>query len=188
MLAVLVTVIGLSAVKPYSWPELHRHAQHQAANVAAGQYPRRTPERNVDYERYKAWCKARGLTNHDYVLRYVQWRDGAAVEPALAPYELTDGIEHWILWHHPSRLPGDHPLDPKEEDALATRLLAQEGVNLPPNHIQSFQNVPSLRSIPTIAHSHVFIRRAHGDSVAVDMLAAARRRWRDRSPWLTQKP
>mmetsp|Transcript_8895 Transcript_8895/g.23602 ORF Transcript_8895/g.23602 Transcript_8895/m.23602 type:complete len:111 (+) Transcript_8895:27-359(+) len=86
--------LASAAFAPYGWMQLQSHAREQAANVAQGLYPRRTPERNEDYERYKAWCIARGLTNHDYVLRYVAWRSGAAIEPALAPYELSGGIEH----------------------------------------------------------------------------------------------
>ena len=174
-----------AALAPYNWSQLQTHAKSQAAFVEAGQYPRRTPELNADYDRYKAWCEARGVTNHDYVLRYVQWREGAAIEPALAPYELTEGIEHWILWHHPSHVPGDRELDPQQEDQLALELLALEHVHPARHQVLSFQNVPSLRSIPTIAHSHVFLR-ARPASATAAALANVRRRWRERSPWLSR--
>ena len=32
--------------------------------------------------------------------------DGAAFEPNIVPYEVAAGIEHWVLWHHPKRVPG----------------------------------------------------------------------------------
>ena len=38
-------------------------------------------------------------------------RRRVALEPALAPYLLADGLEHWILWHHPDELAGDAALD-----------------------------------------------------------------------------
>ena len=178
----LVAAAGLA---PYNWSQLQAHARNQAAFVEAGLYPRRTQERNADYDRYKAWCEARGLSNHEYVLRYVAWTQGAALEPALAPYELTEGIEHWILWHHPAEVPGDRELDPRREEQLALKLLALERVHPAAHQILSFQNVPSLRSIPTIAHSHVFVRSRPASATATG-LANIRRRWRERSPWLTR--
>jgi len=89
------------------------------------------------------------------------------------------------LWHHPSKLAGDYELDPGSERRLALDLLALEGCHLQPNEVLSFQNVPSLRSIPTIAHSHVFLRPRPSSAHAAT-LAKLRHNWRERSPWLTR--
>ena len=60
--------------QPYSWDEIILHAANQSDRVNAGEYPGRSPEGNRVYEVYKQWCKERGLSNADYVLKYVQWQ------------------------------------------------------------------------------------------------------------------
>jgi len=126
--------------RPYSWDDIRLHAINQSARYTAGQYPGRSPDGNALYEKYKRWCKNHGLDNQQYVLKYVSWRDGRALEPSLAPYLLEEGIEHWILWHHPDSTPHHSPgapnsrptavpewtataLDP--DDCAFTRLLAR---------------------------------------------------------------
>ncbi|KAL1510489.1 hypothetical protein AB1Y20_006794 [Prymnesium parvum] len=136
-MSVLLAAAAAATFSPYNWSDLRDHARNQATRVAQGSYPRRTPARNEDYERYKAWCHARGLSNHDYVVKYVHWKDKAAIEPALAPYELEDGIEHWILWHHPSHVPGSQELDPIEERRLALSLLALDKAILQPQQARN---------------------------------------------------
>ena len=173
--------------RPYSWSDLHLHASNQTARFAAGEYPGRSRDGNAEYEVYKRWCKARGLSNEQYVLRYVRWRRGVALEPALAPYLLEHGLEHWILWHNPEASGGVRPdaeLEPESERALAAELLGAEGVHTTRDDLVCFQNVPALRSLPTIPHSHVFVRKRTLSNASRRALQASRRGWRERSPWL----
>merc|ERR1740129_190225 len=44
-----------------------------------------------------------------------------------------------------------------------------------------FQNIPSLRSVPEVAHAHVFIRPR--TTSTRESLRELRRQWRIRSPW-----
>ena len=143
------------------------------------------------YELYKSWCNEHGrLSNTEYVLKYVHWQSsgrlsGSALEPALAPYLLEEGIEHWILWHHPERgTPGDTNLDREDEIDLAMDLAAQAGARLVRHDVVCFQNVPELRSIPQIAHSHIFLRVGHMPEESRRVVAEMRALWRSRSPWL----
>lgn len=174
--------------RPYSWEDLKAHAANQSARYAAGEYPGRSPNGNAMYDRYKRWCIEHGrISNADYVVRYVRWHGGSALEPSLAPYLLDDGIEHWILWHHPNKTPGDTELDPASEAAVARALVAREikGEASPSDvPLVCFQNVPPLRSIPTIAHSHVFLRVGSMLPEARRAVGAMRGAWRQRSPWL----
>ena len=173
--------------RPYDWAELHLHATNQSARFAAGEYPGRSGKGNAQYEIYKRWCKERGISNEQYVLKYVQWRDGVAIEPALAPYLLEQGLEHWILWHHPNPAAGvmpDAELQPDSELATALALLVSEGCSVSRDDLVCFQNVRELRSLPTIPHSHVFIRKGSLSNESRRALRASRHRWRARSPWL----
>ena len=181
--------------RPYSWTELLEHAVRQEARFAAGEYPGRDAAGNARYEQYKQWCRARTppLTNAQYIVQYVRWRSSlsaagrVALEPALAPYLLVDGLEHWILWHHPDELAGDAALDGDAEAALAAELvraeLAGDAMLLPSDAIVAFQNVPVLRSLPTIAHAHVFFHLERLPPAGRDALARMRRVWLERSPW-----
>ena len=110
--------------RPYSWDELRIHAANQSERYAVGEYPGRSPDGNAMYEKYKQWCVKHGqITNAEYVLKFVRWRHkGIALEPSLAPYLLEDGIEHWILWHHPTHTPGSTELDRASEAQLAIQL------------------------------------------------------------------
>ena len=49
--------------------------------------------------------------------------------------------------------------------------------------IVAFQNVPVLRSLPTIAHAHVFFHLERLPPAGRDALARMRRVWLERSPW-----
>ena len=42
----------------------------------------------------------------------------------------------------------------------------------------------ALRSLPTIPHSHVFVRKRTLSNASRRALQASRRGWRERSPWL----
>ena len=53
-------------------------------------------------------------------------------------------------------LSGDAELDPTEERVLLRQLLGDAAPR--DDEAIVFQNVPTMRSIPTIAHSHVFLR------------------------------
>lgn len=44
-----------------------------------------------------------------------------------------------------------------------------------------FQNVPEMRSVPAVAHAHVFVRPRSPETA--EALRELRRQWRDRSPW-----
>ena len=168
----------------YGWEELRLHALHQSEQYAAGKYPIRSPQGDAQYEVYKAWCSERGISNSEYVLKYVQWHAGVAFEPSLAPYHLNEGLEHWILWHHPRSMSGDTNLGKEQELKLALTLLTAEGANLSRADIICYQNVPPLRSLPTIAHSHVFLRTARLPKPSRLAIARMRSLWHQRSPWL----
>lgn len=175
--------------RPYSWNELQTHAIYQSARYQAGEYPGRSPEGNAQYDQYKRWCVEHGgMTNADYVLKYVQWHKGSALEPSLAPYLLEEGIEHWILWHHPSKTPGDTELERDDDARIAmAHVAASSGrAHLDHAHLICFQNVVPLRSIPTIAHSHVFLYVAAMPHATRQAIEVMRRAWRSRSPWLQQ--
>lgn len=172
--------------RPYGWEELAEHARNQSARYAAGEYPGRTAAGNAQYELYKRWCTSQGLSNADYVRRYVQWDSTlhAALEPALSPYLLEDGIEHWILWHDPENVHGSTELDMEREVPLALKLLATAGAALDQSELVVYQNVPPMRSLPTIAHSHVFVHVSRLRRSDRHAIVAMRRGWRKRSPWL----
>mmetsp|Transcript_24007 Transcript_24007/g.48825 ORF Transcript_24007/g.48825 Transcript_24007/m.48825 type:complete len:235 (+) Transcript_24007:60-764(+) len=182
---------------PYSWPELCLHATNQTARYAAGEYPGRSSAGNAQYNIYKRWCVARGLSNEQYVLRYVRWQqirmldgvkfDGVALEPALAPYMLERELEHWVLWHNPdtdAAVSSNGELQPESELTLAVALFALQGVRLRPEDVVCFQNIPVLRSLPRVPHSHVFVRKRGLSNGSRQALRASRREWRLRSPWL----
>ena len=103
------------------------------------------------------------------------------------PYSVELGMSHWVLWHHPQHnLPGDSELQPAEELRLLEILL---GVSVRSSEAIVFQNVPTMRSIPTIAHSHVFFRPEEdldGKKLA-EKLESRRTNWVNRSPWLNRK-
>ena len=173
--------------RPYSWSELHLHATNQSDRYAAGEYPGRSSAGNAQYEIYKRWCVTRGLSNEQYVMRYVRWQDGVALEPALAPYLLERELEHWVLWHNPevaAAVSSDAGLVPESELALALALFDAEGVRLTPEDLVTFQNIPALRSIPRIPHSHVFVWKRTLSNRSRHALRALRHGWRERSPWL----
>ena len=67
---------------------------------------------------------------------------------------------------------------------LVLRLLKAAEVDLSVDDCLTYQNVPELRSLPTIAHSHVFLRTNRLSESSHAALSRMRRRWRDRSPWL----
>lgn len=173
--------------RPYSWNELNLHAANQSARYEAGEYPGRSPDGNAMYDLYKQWCveQGRGMSNSEYVLRYVAWHSGSALEPSLAPYLLEGGIEHWILWHYSQDdVPGDTELEPSSEVQLAMDHLSRSGAHVERSVIIAFQNVLPLRSIPTIAHSHVFLHVECMPHEAQMAVAEMRIAWRRRSPWL----
>ena len=175
--------------RPYSWEELHVHAANQSARYETGEYPGRSEAGNTMYDLYKRWCVEHGrMSNAEYVLRYVHWHGGSALEPSLAPYLLEEGIEHWILWHHPDRTPGTTELNSESERRTAVLHVGREvGVRLDLDHVVCFQNVPPLRSIPTIAHSHVFLHVGRMSAASREAVANLRDAWRRRSPWLQQQ-
>jgi hypothetical protein len=175
---------------PWTWLALRAYSE----STDPRHNPRRHPSGEAIYSRYKAWIQERGLDNHGYIVRYAKWSaSGLALEPNLVPYHLEAGVSHWVLWHHPDLdAPGDKTLDPSEERLLVARLLGDEessGPTLRPSEVIVYQNAPANRSIPTIAHSHVFFFPA-GDAPGLRLsaqLAARRAAWRARSPWLNRE-
>ena len=175
-------------LRPCSWAGIAAYAADQAAERSAGRGPHRKPEVEAQYNVYKQAIAAQGLDNHGFVVKNARWQQlgdtaaKAALEPNLVPY-FVDPATHWVLWHHPDDLPGDTELEPAAELALVQRLL---GDSCAPRdeEVILFQNIPAQRSIPTIAHSHVFIRPLddeHGHRLArrLDQEYSA---WRARSP------
>jgi hypothetical protein len=134
------------------------------------------------------WCTARGHTGVELILATAIWQPAdaghespgvrIALEVNIVPYHCEDGVSHWILWYDPESLPGTTDLDPAlyvphVRNFLPTLRAADE--------IVAFQNLPQFRSVPQMAHAHVFIRpRTDATSAA---LAALRRERLIRSPW-----
>jgi len=164
------------------WEDLRAYAKSQETLTPPG----RTEESMTLYGDYKEWCSTQGLTNADYVKQYVEWCDESeiAFEPCLAPYHLSPKVQHWILWHHPDSIPGGSILVPSKEIETVRSLLQSPGQSmlLQNDEVICFQNLPSIRSIPTIAHSHVFIRSA--TTALLGLLSRRRAAWLARSPFL----
>lgn len=186
------------------WPEILEYAADQAGVRNAGRGPRRHPDVEALYAVYKAYLAAESLTNHDYVVRFTQWEQhpscgGCALEPNLVPYNLEEGTMHWVLWHHPDSMGGMAELDAAAEFALLEQLLAPdvlqqlgaeaEAWSLSHEECIVVQNIPIFRSIPSIAHSHVFLRPGAGAAGRALHRALCERleAWRRRSPWLTAR-
>ena len=100
-----------------------------------------------------------------------------ALEPNIVPYHVATDIEHWILWLHPDDTPGDTDLDaaalPHQVRAFVPSLREEELI--------AFQNLPAFRSVPQMAHAHVFLRARSDETAAA--LATLRMERRIRSPW-----
>jgi hypothetical protein len=166
-----------------SWESIAAYAGDQATEAAAGRGPRRADVIAECYRRYSRWCEERGHTGVDLILSTSVWREvgpnlSAALEPNIVPYHLDPGIEHWVLWYHPDTLPGRTDLD-------ASLFAAHLRLFLPTlreeDELLAFQNLLQFRSVPQMAHAHVFLRPlTDGTAAAVRKLRAERRM---RSPW-----
>ena len=169
-----------------SWKWLHAFSQNQIAMPP----PVRSSAETARYAQYMHWCTERGITNAEYVLKYVRWKEGAlALEPSMVPYRLEPGLQHWILWHHPDKsVPGDATLLPCKQSALVQAMIAQElahkvEASALSGSILCFQNIPERRSIPAIAHAHVFLRTENPD--VLKLMARWHAEWLQRSPFLS---
>jgi len=192
--------------RPCSWEEVRAYAAAQEAQLAAGLGPRRAPETDAVYELYKRWCDAHSAelrnekcagfsTNALYVLRYTAWEKekagavGVALEPNIVPYTLDAGISHWVLWHHPtlSAAHGDAELEVRSERRIVAALLEAAALESDEEQLIAFQNVPALRSIPELAHAHVFLRPDLATEEGLALAARLERRGEAHaahSPWL----
>ena len=155
-----------------------------ATGVASGLT--RDSASSARYDEYKRWICEHSIENAEYVLRYACWERSpcdatrrVALEPNLVPYCVAEDVRHWVLWTHPDDLSGDATLDATAAVDTAYAILggAREGLD-----IVAFQNPPERRSIPTIAHAHVFIRCRSEAMRAV--LEGNERLFRERSPFL----
>ncbi len=141
------------------------------------------------YARYKAWCNDNLVSNEDYVLTYTAWggtpqnpRDNIALAPNLAPYNLEQDIEHWVLWHHPISTPPSTRLNQYTDRELVYETLKRAGYSIPNEKVVTFQNPPEVRSVGGIAHSQVFID-TRSDPKLAGVLAKLRWLHEQRSPW-----
>ena len=181
-------VAGLGRVSSSSsWSTIAAYAADQLGESAAGRGPRRHPNVEADYARYKRDIEGMGLSNHEYLAAHTAWNGRrSALEPNLVPYHVEHGISHLVLWHHPDDMDGaSTELDPSAELEIVREILGERGCPPRPSEAVIFQNVPSMRSVPTIAHSHVFLRPADdeaGRRLAAE-LAERREAWRSRSPF-----
>jgi hypothetical protein len=100
-----------------------------------------------------------------------------ALEPNIVPYHCEAPIEHWVLWYHPDVTDPSTDLDPQQCAAHVRQFLS-----LHDDELVVFQNLPMFRSVPQVAHAHVFIRPLReGSRVALQQLRLHRRL---RSPWV----
>lgn len=161
-----------------SWETICAFAADQAGEALAERGPKRTAAVEARYKRYSEWCASRGHTGVELILATALWKavgaDGprVALEPNIVPYHVAAGIEHWVLWYHPEATPGGTDLDPAAFVAHVRLFLDVDGAD----ECCCFQNLPERRSVPTMAHAHVFLRT----SSALAKLRAERRL---RSPW-----
>ena len=174
------------AIERASWESIRAYAADQAAEAAAGRGPKRTIEIEERYSRYKRWCEARGHTGVELVLATAAWQRTTgetsvrvALEFNIVPYHLPDGVEHWVLWYHPD------DTDPKTE---LPREACEAGANecfggtlVVGDELIAFQNLPEFRSVPEVAHAHVFLRPRDETNAAT--LVRLRRDRCLRSPW-----
>eukprot|EP00966_Prymnesium_polylepis_P091581 2119905-Prymnesium_polylepis.1 len=151
-----------------SWSLVTKYSAEQGVSWGV---ERRHAASDAEYAKYKDWCTAHGLDNHEYVVRFTPWEaSGLALTPNMAPYHTELHISHWVVWHHPDSMPGDTDLVQAEELERVRELLAAdmaaaaghrgastEGLRAwapRQDEFALFQNVPGMRSIATIAHSH----------------------------------
>ena len=174
------------ATEPASWESIRAYANDQAAEAAAGRGPKRTVEIEERYSRYKRWCEARGHTGVELVLATAAWQrlemgsHRVALEFNIVPYHLPDGVEHWVLWYHPE----DTSLKTDELQRDKCEADANEcfgGTLVIGDELIAFQNLPEFRSVPEVAHAHVFLRPR--DEANASTLARLRRDRCLRSPW-----
>ena len=164
------------------WDAIIAYASDQAAEAAANRGPRRTAEIQERYRRYTEWCTTRGHTGVELIIATAVWRDVAShvvsLEPNIVPYHLDPGIEHWVLWYHPDRTVGTSELDSSLFAAHVRAFVPSLQID---DELVAFQNLPQFRSVPQMAHAHVFLRpRTEATAEAVAQLRVERRL---RSPW-----
>jgi hypothetical protein len=168
-----------------SWATICAFADDQIGEAETGRGPSRTVAVETRYRRYTEWCASRGHSGVDLVIATALWkevgrRNGKAVrvalEPNIVPYHTEAGIEHWVMWYDPALVPGSTDLDPS---AFATHVRAFLDVG--DAECCCFQNVPERRSVPQVAHAHVFLRARRPETAAA--LAQLRAERRLRSPW-----
>ncbi|CAK0795410.1 unnamed protein product, partial [Prorocentrum cordatum] len=168
--------------RPGSWEGLGAYAADQRGAVAAGHALGRRPEIDERYRRYFRWAAERGQAGWQYLVQTAQWRcehggPWVALEPNIVPYDLEPGVEHWNLWYHPATTPGSAELDM----GVVLRHVRLFLPALEDGEVVLFQNIPEFRSVPEVAHAHVFVR-PRGSSTAEE-LCELRKAWRLRSPW-----
>jgi hypothetical protein len=104
-----------------------------------------------------------------------------ALEPNIVPYDIESGIEHWVLWYHPESKPGTEELDRQVCADHVKSFLPLSEFNAE-QELCVFQNIPEFRSVPEMAHAHVFFRPQSAEvAAAVHQLRMERR---IRSPWV----
>ena len=172
--------------EPAPWESIVAYAADQAGEAAADRGPRRTESVQARYKRYLEWCSARGHTGVELIQATAIWRPAAAaggtsvsiaLEANIVPYHLQEPISHWVLWYHPDSIPGTDDLQPELYMAHLRIFLP----SLRADEVVAFQNLPQFRSVPQMAHAHVFLRpQAEATASALDGL---RRERLIRSPW-----
>lgn len=166
-----------------SWETIRAFAADQAGEALAGRGPKRTAAVEARYKRYSDWCASRGHTGVELILGTALWKpvgDGGprvALEPNIVPYHVAAGIEHWVLWYHPETTPGGADLDPAAFPSHVRLFLNVDATE----ECCCFQNLPERRSVPTMAHAHIFLRPRRPETRSA--LAKLRAERRLRSPW-----
>ena len=191
----LLLLLPRPAAPLNNWERLRVYARDQlTVEVHVG----RSARSNKTYDEYKKWCQSRGLSNAEYVRRHIHWdeRTGLGFEPNLAPLHFPEepeepaggAIIQYVLWHR--SVPGDTVLDMAEELELVHIIL---GIDVKGSDrltsgqdVIIFQNDARIRSVPEIAHAHVFFRVAMLSKRLREALFERRRRWLARSPYLTE--
>lgn len=172
------------ATEPATWGAVLAFAEDPVAEAAAGRGPKRSKEIEDRYARYKQWCNDRGHTGVQLVLATSAWQKVGtadvriALEPNIVPYHLPDGVHHWVLWYHPD---DTNPASDLQRSRCEYDANTFFDGKLTSEELIAFQNIPAFRSVPELAHAHVFIRPQNEANATT--LRALRTNRCIRSPW-----
>ena len=109
----------------------------------------RSPEVQAAFEKHKARLKADNVSLESHIRKTVlEPSNGLAtvMEKNAFPYDVEDGVEHYVLWTNP------------EAPQTLTQTLPSPFNTYPADKIAIVKNSKSSQSVPGLPHCHVFVR------------------------------